>query len=1143
MAIPFQLPHQAGFPFHGYAMQPHNAAIPQPQASCPNPNQQPYGAQQAFHQAPALSYSVEAPQMPHPQQERIRIMPAHTSGRNKPLTDSLRLTPIPLGFKGPSNITTYVGDTDSFEWIQKFEAAMTLHGETNLLMCRTFPTLLGGRALTWYTTLPTGSIASWDDLASKFQSHFATSRPVPKSVHALEKVRQHSGETLRTFLDRFDKEALQVQGLDPKVQVHILLSGLRQGEFAYELARHEITDLEEVKKKAQEFMRIEEYKGSRASDSHSQEKAINKGRNHVDESRKGYQASSRSTRPSGRDTSERRSHSVLQTDYKEDPKSSQRSQQPSKEVAPYCKFHRSSGHSTEECRRLKDEIDELIKGGTQKRGGDNTHFSRSGGRYRDRSKSPERRKTNQSNTRSRQERGHREDSPQRTRTQASPSRGGRRVEEEEDSAAIKHEVINMISGVLIGGGETSNARKKHLTQCLAVAGKVISKDKGHPGPPRQNIVWDSSDLGDVLPGHDDPLVIQAIIANYGIIRVFVDHGSSADILLLTCFKALGFTINDLTPVAGELSGFNATTTKPLGVINLCLSLGTPPTSRSADIQFLVLDTPSAYNAILGRRMFAAFEASVSHPHLAMKFIARDNNIAIVRGDQIVARSCYNISLRPMTKVTFKEEVTPQQKEISPAEGNPGRRGKEHNQCFLVDFDARDDPRVEHARPTPDGALEHVVLGEADHQTTTVGATIDPKVKDKLIQLLKANKDLFAWKPSDMPGIDPNICCHRLSVDPKAKPVSQKKRKFSFDRQKVIDEEIKRLHDAGFIREIKYTTWLSNPVLVKKPNGAWRMCVDYTDLNKVCPKDAYPFPSIDQLVDNASGFQMLSFMDAYSGYNQIPLLEEDQDKTAFITQNANYCYTIMPFGLKNAGATYQRMMNEVFRDLIGNCIEVYIDDMIVKSKTPDQHLADLQGVFGRLRKFNMRLNPSKCAFGVPAGKFLGFMLTERGIEVNADKCKAIIEMRSPQTIKEVQQLTGRLVALTHFLANSAHKSLPLFSLLKKGTTFQWSEKCESAFQEFKRALLCPPVLTKPDHDEMLYLYLVVGTEAISASLVKESKEGQRPVYFISKVLQGAELRYQQVEKVALTLIFAARRLIFPVPSNHCQNKSANPSSFT
>ncbi|XP_061349329.1 uncharacterized protein LOC133294640 [Gastrolobium bilobum] len=173
---------------------------------------------------------------------------------------------------------------------------------------------------------------------------------------------------------------------------------------------------------------------------------------------------------------------------------------------------------------------------------------------------------------------------------------------------------------------------------------------------------------------------------------------------------------------------------------------------------------------------------------------------------------------------------------------------------------------------------------------------------------------------------------------------------------------------------------------------------------------------------------------------------------------------------------------------------------------------------------MRLNPSKCAFGVPAGKFLGFMLTKRDIEVSLDKCKVVIQMRSPQTVKEVQQLTGRLVALTLFLGNSAHKSLPLFSLLKKGIAFQWSEECEKAFQEFKRVLSCRHILAKLGNGETLYLYLVVGAEAISAALVRESKEEeQQPVYFISKVLQGVELRYRQVEKFSLTLIFTARRL--------------------
>ena len=179
-----------------------------------------------------------------------------------------------------------------------------------------------------------------------------------------------------------------------------------------------------------------------------------------------------------------------------------------------------------------------------------------------------------------------------------------------------------------------------------------------------------------------------------------------------------------------------------------------------------------------------------------------------------------------------------------------------------------------------------------------------------------------------------------------------------------------------------------------------MSVDYTDLNKVCPKDPYPLPVIDRLVDSSSGYQLLSFLDAYSGYNQIPMYPRDQDKTSFITNRAIYCYTVMPFGLKNAGATYQRMMNRVFEGIISSVMEVYIDDMITKSMKREKHPADLAVVFSKIRAHNMRLNPEKCTFSVPAGAFLGYMLTERGIEANSDKCRAILDMRSPSSVKEV-----------------------------------------------------------------------------------------------------------------------------------------------
>ena len=186
-----------------------------------------------------------------------------------------------------------------------------------------------------------------------------------------------------------------------------------------------------------------------------------------------------------------------------------------------------------------------------------------------------------------------------------------------------------------------------------------------------------------------------------------------------------------------------------------------------------------------------------------------------------------------------------------------------------------------------------------------------------------------------------------------------------------------------------------------------MCVDFTDLNKACPKDSYPLPSIDVLVDSASGCKMLSFLDAFSGYNQIKMHLRDESKTAFMTEMCSYCYKVMPFGLKNAGATYQRLMDKVLAPMLGRNVQAYVVDMVVTSHERGQHATDLEELFATISKYRLKLNSEKCVFGVEAGKFLGFMLTERGIEANPDKCVAIIAMRSPTSVKEVQQLTGRM----------------------------------------------------------------------------------------------------------------------------------------
>ncbi|KAM1857639.1 hypothetical protein ACFX14_007725 [Malus domestica] len=174
----------------------------------------------------------------------------------------------------------------------------------------------------------------------------------------------------------------------------------------------------------------------------------------------------------------------------------------------------------------------------------------------------------------------------------------------------------------------------------------------------------------------------------------------------------------------------------------------------------------------------------------------------------------------------------------------------------------------------------------------------------------------------MPGISLDIICHRLSIDLKTKPVRQKRRSYDVERYEAMKAEVEKLKGIGFVREVNYPTWVTNVVLVKKnptkesfllQKVLWRMCVDYTDLNKGCPKDSFPLPLIDRLIDSTAGCELLSFMDAYSGYNQILMNHLNQEHTAFTTDMGLYCYKVMPFGLKNAGATYQRLVNSMFAE--------------------------------------------------------------------------------------------------------------------------------------------------------------------------------------------------------------------------------------
>ena len=300
----------------------------------------------------------------------------------------------------------------------------------------------------------------------------------------------------------------------------------------------------------------------------------------------------------------------------------------------------------------------------------------------------------------------------------------------------------------------------------------------------------------------------------------------------------------------------------------------------------------------------------------------------------------------------------------------------------------------------------------------------------------------------------------------------------------------------------YPKWLANTVVVKKKNGKWWVCADFTDLTKAYPKDPSPMPRIDQLVDATIGHPQMSFLDTFQGYHQIPLALDDQEKTSFVTPIENYHYKVMPFGLKNVGSTYQRMMTRMFELQLEKNIEIYINDMVVKSKLELEHINDLGNIFGILKRYKLRLNASKCSFGVRSGKFLEYMVTHHGIKANPDQIRAINNLQLPWNPKEVQKLTGMTATLNRFISQSLDKCRPIFQLLNKWNGFEWTEECVLAFQQLKEYLSQPPIMSRPEVDEVLFAYITVASYVVSLVLVRVDGGVQRLVYYMSKSLHEA-----------------------------------------
>ncbi|RDX79754.1 hypothetical protein CR513_39796, partial [Mucuna pruriens] len=393
--------------------------------------------------------------------------------------------------------------------------------------------------------------------------------------------------------------------------------------------------------------------------------------------------------------------------------------------------------------------------------------------------------------------------------------------------------IATISG---GGGvflEEGASRRMHEVQTILTSANRTPlgvKKKTNPA-----LTFEHRDLKHGMPSHDEPMVISVIAAEYRIERVLMDQGTSANILYWSTFKKMNLPPSRLIECSGTL-GFAGERVLIKGTIELETIFGERSRVRVILVLYTVVDAVSSYNIIMGRPALNRLGTVISTYHLCMKFLI-GQRVENVWADSHVAWRCYEDNLRvgshpPKTKSTVN----------------------------ILDLDLDLRCQYEHMGPHPAEDLKEIQLGPLAAHKTRIGTTLSLEEEACLVSFLRENNDIFAWTTEDMPSIDPDFMWHCLLVAQGAK--------WGEEKQRAAKEETNKLLAASFIREMQYPTWLANVVMVKKASGKWRMYIDYTDLNKACPKDPYPLPSIDRLVDGVSGFALLSFMDANSGYNQI-----------------------------------------------------------------------------------------------------------------------------------------------------------------------------------------------------------------------------------------------------------------------------------
>ncbi|UYV69751.1 hypothetical protein LAZ67_7000606 [Cordylochernes scorpioides] len=391
-------------------------------------------------------------------------------------------------------------------------------------------------------------------------------------------------------------------------------------------------------------------------------------------------------------------------------------------------------------------------------------------------------------------------------------------------------------------------------------------------------------------------------------------------------------------------------------------------------------------------------------------------------------------------------------------------------------------------------------------------------QSQILSILKRYEKIF--DKNNEPVKQTSVTKHKIETG-NHQPIKHRPYRVSPTERQAIQTEVDKMLDAGIIRHSE-SPWSSPVILVKKKDGNWRFCVDYRRLNKVTKKDVYPLPRIDDTLDSLKGAKFYSSIDLRSGYWQIEVDEADREKTAFITPDGLYEFLVMPFGLCNAPATFERMMDKILKGLKWTMALCYLDDIVVYSKSFNEHLHRLEIILQCLDKAELRLNPKKCLFGTKRIRVFGHLVDSKGIYPDPEKIEAIAKFPTPKSITDVRSFIGLCSYYRRFIENFAEKAAPLHEVLKKDNKFTWNSDQQDAFDSLKKALMSEPVLAYFEEQLPTELHTDASGYGIGAVLVQINDEKERPVGYASRTLSKAEKNYSTTERECLAAIWAINK---------------------